>query len=125
MSCHAVEEPDLLEVVATGLVGFTRQQDDRPTGLVPSRFKEASDSIAIRGRHREKLNTVAELRVACDNYRADHHLLFFKPQTDIQPGSHGHGHHGLDVATAQTQVRRVLNENGLVRQVEIGLHGDF
>ena len=99
-----------------------------PVGLVriTSRLKEASYSIAVRRRHREKLNTIANLWIASYDYRANHHFLFSEPESDIQLSADRYGDPGLDVTSAQTQVRSLLTHRSVfVTDVEFSLHGDL
>jgi len=99
-----------------------------PVGLVriTSRLKKASYSIAVRTRHREKLNTIANLWIASYDYRVNHHFLCSEPESDIQISTDGCGNHGLDVTSAQTQVRSLLaHRSAFVTDVEFSLHGDF
>jgi len=52
----------------------------------------------------EEHDAVAELRVAGDDASADVESTIVEPESDIDVGSDGHGHHQLDVATAAAKV---------------------
>src|SRR6202140_2461693 len=93
---------------------------------ITSRLKEASYSIAVRPRHCEKLNAIANLWIASYDYRVNHHFLCSKPESDIQISADGCGDNGLDVTSAQTKVRSLLAHRSVfVTDVEFSLHADF
>ena len=64
------------------------------------RLKEASYSIAVGRRHREKLNTIANSWIARYDDCANRHFLFAEPESDIQPGPNWYGGQGPDVTAA-------------------------
>jgi hypothetical protein len=72
------------------------------------------------------LNAIANLWIASYDYGANQHFLFSEPESDIQLSTDWYGDHGLDVTSAQTQVRSLLKHRSVfVSEVELRLNGDF